>query len=181
MQPHLAFAAIALTALLGNVPPASAPTTSPPAEPNPRIDMDAYLRVAKEAAAWRESHRVNEAEFLRMSRQPGTAVLDARSPARYAMLHVKGAINLTFADLDVASLARVLPDRNARVLIYCNNNFFNGELAFPEKRLDASLNLSTFIALYSYGYRNVYELAPLRDVKRSKLEFEGSEVERILR
>lgn len=179
MHPHLALVALSLTALLGGVAPASAPVTNPPAEANPRIDMEAYLRVAQEAAAWRESHRVNEAEFVRMSHEPGTIVLDARGPVRYAMLHVKGAINLTFADIDVASLARVLSDKDARVLIYCNNNFFNGELVFPEKRLDASLNLSTFIALYSYGYRNVYELAPLRDVHASQLEFEGSEVERL--
>jgi hypothetical protein len=34
------------------------------------------------------------------------------------------------------------------------------------------LNLSTYIALYSYGYRNIYELAPLLDVSTSKLELE---------
>jgi len=33
------------------------------------------------------------------------------------------------------------------------------------------LNLSTFIALYIYGYRNVYELAPLIDIRTSKLQF----------
>ena len=35
----------------------------------------------------------------------------------------------------------------------------------------ASLNLSTYIALFSYGYRNVYELAPLLEIHQSKLEF----------
>ena len=180
MQPHLAFATIALTALLG-VSPASAPTTTPPAESNPRIDMGAYLRVAQEAAAWRESHRVNEAEFVRMSREPGTVVLDARSADMYRKLHVKGAINLAFPDIAIESLRRTLPDHDTRVLIYCNNNFFNAELVFPKKMMDASLNLSTFIALYSYGYRNVCELAPLREIHASKLEFEGSEVERILK
>ena len=39
----------------------------------------------------------------------------------------------------------------------------NAPRAFPTKRADASLNLSTYIALYSYGYRNVYELGPLLD------------------
>jgi hypothetical protein len=33
------------------------------------------------------------------------------------------------------------------------------------------LNISTYIALYSYGYRNVYELGPLLDINKSKLEF----------
>ena len=42
---------------------------------------------------------------------------------------------------------------------------------FPVKIARASLNLSTYIALYSYGYRNVYELGPLIDLEASKLPF----------
>jgi hypothetical protein len=38
----------------------------------------------------------------------------------------------------------------------------------------ASLNLSTYIALYNYGYRNVYELGPLVDIKDSRLAFVSS-------
>lgn len=38
---------------------------------NPSIDMAAYLAVAAAAAAHRESHRVSEQEFLRLSREPG--------------------------------------------------------------------------------------------------------------
>lgn len=34
--------------------------------------------------------------------------------------------------------------------------------------------VSTYIALYSYGYRNIYELGPLLDMRTSKLEFETS-------
>jgi len=48
----------------------------------------------------------------------------------------------------------------------------SGEGPFPVKLASASLNLSTYIALYNYGYRNVYELAPLIDLKASVLEFE---------
>ncbi|MGH8690297.1 MAG: hypothetical protein ACREUS_04630 [Burkholderiales bacterium] len=90
------------------------------ARANPAIDMEGYLRVSREAAAHRETRRVSEEEFIRMSREPGTVILDARS---------------------------------------------------REKIARASLNLSTYIALYSYGYRNVYELGPLIDIKASKLEF----------
>ena len=146
--------------------------------PNPAIDMDGYLRVAGEAAQHRESHRVTEAEFLRMRAERGTIVLDARSAAKYAELHVAGAINLPFPDIAVESIARAIPDRNTRVLIYCNNNFRNAEEAFPTKLPAASLNLSTFIALYTYGYRNVYELGPLVDLEESALPFEGTLAER---
>jgi phage shock protein E len=140
------------------------------AEPaNPRIDMDGYLRVARDAARHREARRVSEAEFLRLAALPGTLVLDARSAERYADLHVRGAVNLSFPDIAEASLASLVPDRSTRILIYCNNNFAGDEQAFPTKIAEASLNLSTFIALYSYGYRNVYELAPLVEVGRTTL------------
>src|SRR4051812_44016549 len=90
---------------------------------NPRIDMDGYLAVAGEAARQRATHRVSEEEFLRMSGEPGTIVLDARSREKYDQLHVKGAINLSFPDIAVQSLRDTIPDQSARILIYCNNNF----------------------------------------------------------
>ena len=141
---------------------------------NPAIDMKGYLAVAAEAAQHRESRRLTEDEFIQMSREPGTIVLDARSAEKYNELHIKGAINLSFPDITVDSLNATLPDKNARILIYCNNNFVGQQKAFPTKMAVASLNLSTYIALYSYGYRNIYELGPLLDVRTSKLEFEGT-------
>ena len=173
-------------------PPAPGrPAAAPPA--NPGIDMPGYLRVAQEAAAHRESRRVTEDEFVRMSGEKGTVVLDARSREMYDLLHVKGAVHLSFPDIDAVSLPRVLPDPEARILIYCNNNFTPAaapgagadpvraegiakrvRAAMRPKGAVASLNLSTYIALYSYGYRNVYELAPLIDPAKTKLTFEPS-------
>ncbi|HEX6623671.1 MAG TPA: rhodanese-like domain-containing protein, partial [Pyrinomonadaceae bacterium] len=118
-------------------------------------------------------------DFIRMSREPGTVILDARSRQKYDELHVKGALNLSFPDIAVESLGRVLPDKDTRVLIYCNNNFRGAEGPFPTKRSIASLNLSTYIALYSYGYRNVYELGPLIDVQATKLELVPSPPDRL--
>ena len=141
---------------------------------NPAIDMPAYLSIAAEAAEHRESRRLSEEEFRRLANEPGTVVLDARSREKFELLHIKGAINLSFPDITVASLAELLPDKGARILIYCNNNFAGAERPFPTKRADASLNLSTYIALYSYGYRNVYELAPLLELASSRLEFESA-------
>jgi hypothetical protein len=141
---------------------------------NPAIDMAGYLSVASEAARHRESRRVSEEEFLRLSRLPGTIVLDARSREKYEELHVAGAVNLSFPDIAVDSLRRAIPDPDTRILIYCNNNFRGAEGPFPTKIASASLNLSTYIALYSYGYRNLYELGPLVDLHASKLPFESS-------
>ena len=138
---------------------------------NPAIDMQGYLKAASEAAQQRESFRLTEDEFIRISHEPGTIILDARSHEKYETLHIKGAINLSFPDITVESLNRMLPDKNARILIYCNNNFVGDQKAFPTKIPTASLNLSTYIALYTYGYRNVYELGPLLDINKSKIEF----------
>ena len=141
---------------------------------NPNIDMPGYLRVAHEAAAVRQSCRVTEEEFLRLSREPGAVILDARSSEKFRELHVKGAINLSFPDITAVTLRAAIPDPSAPVLIYCNNNFKGAEGPFPGKASTASLNLSTFIALYNYGYRNVYELGPLIDIEKSKLPFESA-------
>jgi len=133
--------------------------------------MPGYLQVSREAAEHRESRLVSEQEFMRMSREPGTVVLDARSREKFDELHIKGALSLPFPDIAIESLRAAIPDKGVRILIYCNNNFANAEGPFPAKIARASLNLSTYIALYSYGYRNVYELEPLIDLKASKLPF----------
>jgi phage shock protein E len=173
--------ALGLCLLLQHSGPAADPVpteqTPPPnqqaAIANPAIDMEAYLKAAKDAAEYRATHRLSEDDFIKMSREEGVIVLDARSSEKYRLLHVKGAINLSFPDIDVESLKRLLPDKNARILIYCNNNFRNAQKAFPTKSVNASLNLSTYISLHSYGYRNVYELGPQMDYKSSKLTFVG--------
>ena len=141
---------------------------------NPAIDMDAYLRISVEAARHRENRRLTEDEFIRLSREPGVVVLDARSREKYDELHVKGAVSLSFPDIAIESLARLLPDRNARILIYCNNNFTGNESAFASKVAPASLNLSTYIALYTYGYRNIWELGPRIELGKSRIEFESA-------
>jgi phage shock protein E len=154
-------------------PPAQ-PAAQQPAPPNPNIDMDGFLNIAREAALHREKRRLTEDDFLKMAAEPGTIVLDARSKEKYDLLHIKGAINLSFPDIAIDSLKQTLPDKEARILIYCNNNFKNAEKPFPSKAKVASLNISTYISLYSYGYRNIYELGPVLDPAKSKLIFESS-------
>src|SRR5262249_43227449 len=143
---------------------------------NPLIDADAFARDSAQAHALREGRRVSEAEFIRMSREPGTVVLDARSERLYRLRHVKGAVNLSFPEFTAQTLAHVIPGRDTRVLIYCNNNFRGLPASMPTKAVGAALNLSTFVSLYTYGYRNVYELGPDVDPKETKLAFEGEEL-----
>jgi hypothetical protein len=171
---YVALLGCALVLSVGFAADPPAPIPTPPNAPvNPAIDMEGYLKVSREAALHRATRRLSEDDFIKMSQETGVIVLDARSKAKFDELHIAGAINLNFSDIAVDTLKQVLPDKNARILIYCNNNFKNAEGPFPTKKFTASLNLSTYIALYNYGYRNVYELGPQLDPKTSKLTFES--------
>jgi hypothetical protein len=144
--------------------------------PNRMIDYGAFLTGATNVGALRQQRRVSEEEFMRMAAEPGTVILDARSAEKYQMLHVKGASHLSLPDMTALELGRIIPTKNTRVLIYCNNNFLNEPAALPAKAASASLNIYTFNSLHSYGYTNVYELGPLIDIARTRLPLEGSQV-----
>src|SRR5688500_2443691 len=107
--------------------------------PNRLIHYDAFAGQVARVGEIRQRHRLTEDEFIRMANEPGTVVLDARSSEKYAQLHVKGAKNLSLPDITADELARILPDKSTRVLIYCNNNFLNATGALPSKAIDASI------------------------------------------
>ncbi|MEP6672596.1 MAG: rhodanese-like domain-containing protein [Chthoniobacter sp.] len=148
------------------------------AEPirNPLIDYAAFRKIAAEVQPVREKHRLTEEQFAAMASEPGTIVLDARSADKYALRHIRGAVSLPFTDFTVEALARVIPAKGTRVLIYCNNNFLGAPVSLASKGSPASLNISTYIALATYGYTNIYELGPLLNVATTKLQFDGTEM-----
>jgi hypothetical protein len=156
----------------------SATQSSAPARriPNELIDYPQYLRIAREVQPVREKHRLTEEQFAAMAAEPGTVVLDARSADKFRMRHIKGAVSLPFTDFTAESLANAIPAKTTRILIYCNNNFRGAPRSLGAKAAPASLNISTYVALATYGYTNVYELGPLLDVKTTKLVFEGTEL-----
>ncbi len=144
------------------------------ADANPAIDMEGYLRVSREAVAHRDTRRVSEEDFTRMSRRAGH-----RDPGRAQPGEIRRAARQGRDPPELSGhrcrepRESTTPDKPTGILIYCNNNFASAPGPFPAKIARAALNLSTYIALYSYGYRNVYELAPLIDLKASRLEFEA--------
>ena len=94
---------------------------------NALIDYDGFARSVAEVRQLREARRIPEAQFMRMAAEPGTVVLDARSERLYRLRHVKGAVNLGFPEFTRETLARAIPTKDTRVLIYCNNNFTGAE------------------------------------------------------
>jgi len=144
--------------------------------PNRLIDYAGFQKIVDTSEKERESRRLTEDAFLQMMTEKGVVVLDACSAPRYDLRHIKGAINLPFTEFAAGPLAKVIPTKDIKILIYCNNNFLNDQVAMVSKAATASLNLSTYTSLKSYGYDNIYELGPLLDVNKTKIPFEGSEI-----
>lgn len=165
--------------------------------PKAKVSFEDFKSIVSQVEPHRASRLIDFDAFLKMSKEPGTIVLDSRSAFRYERIHLKGARHLSFTDFTQANLAKAIPSFETRILIYCNNNFEGDQTDFTTKivmrpsgprdaaavQLSAqakplmmALNVPTYINLYGYGYRNVYELDELVNVKDPRVSFEGSVV-----
>lgn len=163
--------------------------------PKAKVSFADFKGLVAEVETHRASRLIDLATFQRMSQKPGVIILDTRSTFRYERLHVKGAKHLSFTDFTQENLAQVIPSFDTTILIYCNNNFdgnqvdFASKIARPNanprspvasqvasqsKPLMMALNIPTYINLYGYGYRNVYELYELVRVNDPRITFDGS-------
>lgn len=188
MNKRLSLLALSFTAVLAIVVTYSC-TKSNAAEPANYTKALASYGDFKALVGQVEQHRqqrlVSLNDFLKMQKEPNTIVLDTRSANRYAARHIKGAISLPFTEFTQTNLARLIPDANTRILIYCNNNFMGDQVNFATKTAAPSaannhtpvtlaLNIPTYINLYGYGYKNIYELDELVNMTDGRVEFEAS-------
>ncbi len=163
--------------------------------PKAKVSFNDFKSLVASVEVHREKRLVDLNTFLKMSKEPGVVVLDTRSDFRFKRIHVKGARHLSFPDFTQDNLRKVIPTFETTVLIYCNNNFegnqtdFASKVAMPiampgvtpatqfaaqAKPLMMALNIPTYVNLYGYGYRNVYELHELVNVDDPRIAFEGS-------
>lgn len=163
--------------------------------PKAKVNFEDFKNLVATVETHRKDRLVDLDTFLKMSKKPGVIILDTRSKFRFDRIHVKGAKHLNFSDFTQQNLLKLIGAPNTTVLIYCNNNFkgnqidFATKIALPlapprvtpatqfaaqEKPLMMALNIPTYVNLYGYGYRNVYELHELVDVKDPRIAFEGS-------
>ncbi|GJM35636.1 MAG: hypothetical protein DHS20C18_46370 [Saprospiraceae bacterium] len=140
------------------------------------VDYQGFLGISQEIQEYREGRKINFKRFKKMSKEPGVIVLDTRSKEMYDQKHFKGAIHLNFSDFTEEKLAKVIPSKDTKILIYCNNNIANDPKFFAAKSLPLALNIPTFINLYGYGYKDIYELADLVPIEDADLEMEGTAV-----
>ena len=138
------------------------------------VDYNGFLTISQELVEYRAARLVDIETFNAFSQEENTIVLDTRSQKAFDEIHIKGAIHLNFSDFTDAALAEVLGDKSIRILIYCNNNFESPLTALMSKRRPMALNIPTFINLYGYDYKNIYELDDYLDQGDSRVQFEGT-------
>ena len=130
---------------------------------------------------------------MKFQEELNTVILDARSKDRYETKHLKGAINLPFTEFTQSNLRRKIPNTETRIIIYCSNNFKGDQKNFADKlaivtsevygkksltrkenTVMLALNIPTYINLYGYGYRNIYELDELVDINDPRVQLDGN-------
>jgi len=145
-------------------------------ENNVAVDFAGFVKITNEMTDFRKSRLIDIETFNACSQEENTIILDTRSKKAYDEIHIKGAIHLNFSDFTKASLERVIGSKDTRILIYCNNNFNSPLEALTRKSLPLALNIPTFINLYGYDYKNIYELDAFLDQNDSRVQFEGTMV-----
>ncbi|MEP7350435.1 MAG: rhodanese-like domain-containing protein [Sphingorhabdus sp.] len=146
------------------------PATAQKPPGSPLINYDGYTELTSEVAPHRRDRMITLADFRARAARPDVLVLDARSAQAFAEGHIKGAVNLPLPDFTAEALAEVIGANQSReILIYCNNNFTNNRRPVVTKKVELALNIQTFINLYGYGYRNVYELGEAVDMDAAEV------------
>ncbi len=153
------------------------------------VNFDSYEALVSEVKNHRSSRLVNLDEFNNLAKEKNVVILDTRTKELFQGKHIKGALHLNFSAFTVRNLRRLIPNPDTKILIYCNNNFENDQVFFATKAapilpsaqetaktLTLALNIPTYINLYGYGYKNVYELSELVSVNDPRLELDGDSV-----
>ncbi len=146
-------------ALIASLSVSALAARAPVTTGSPLIDFDGFAKLTQTVRPIRAKRLLTLQEFKRRAADQRVLVLDARSAQAFAEGHIAGAINLPFPDFTAESLAAVIgPDRSRQILIYCNNNFRDNKRPVVTKAVPLALNIQTFVNLYGYGYKNVWEL-----------------------
>lgn len=151
-------------------------------------DFDSFVKVANMVQQERAQRLLSAKQFVQMASEPGTVVLDARSESSFDLVRVKGSKNLPYTNFGEATLNKLIPTHQTKILIYCRNNLDSKSLeklenhddelivtALTVKQPAAGLNVPVAITLRIYGYENVWELDEIVDPWNTPIPFEFTE------
>lgn len=143
------------------------------AQAQEQVDYEGFNELTAKIAPIRQQRLIRLETFNLYKRDAGTIILDTRSKDAYERGHIKGAVHLNFSDFTDEKLAEIIPSRDTRILIYCNNNFTDNIAPVVAKRAPLALNIPTFINLYGYGYSNLYELSGEYSIHHKAVDWEA--------
>jgi len=157
--------------------------------PKAKVSYTDFEDLVKVVKSHRDKRPISFDEFTEKSKNPNVIILDTRSKDMYDKKHIKDAVHLNFSDFTQSNLAKTIPNTDTTILIYCNNNFNDDPIHFmsktllvlpseeeKERTLSLALNIPTYINLYGYGYKNVYELDELISYFDQRITYEGSSI-----
>lgn len=99
-----------------------------------------------------KNHSLTLKEMDRYWDKKNVYIIDLRSESDFKRGHFKGAIHLG-ADIDEKKLAKLIPNKDAVLITYCNNSLY------PTRMI--SLTHSCLPQFITLGYKNVYTLEPI--------------------
>ena len=92
------------------------------------------------------TEKITAADAIRLLDSGKAVAVDVREPDEYAVGHIPGAKLLPLDDIEDADLSEILPDKQARILIYCRTGR-RSALAAAQ--------------LFDLGYPHLYDLGGL--------------------
>ena len=112
-----------------------------------------YYKQAEALSEFRNTRQVSMNEINAMMQQDkNTVLLDTRGDEDFARLHIRGAKHLSYADMTTDRLEKMFPDKNTRIIVYCDSAIMS-----PLTRM-MPLSTNAFVDLHMYGYKNIYEM-----------------------
>ncbi|MEH6537972.1 MAG: rhodanese-like domain-containing protein [Psychroserpens sp.] len=155
-----------------------------------KVSYSDFESLVKKVKRHRAKRLIDFNQFSEKSKREHVIILDTRSKEMYNKKHIKGAVHLNFSDFTQDNLAAIIPNKTTSVLIYCNNNFDGDQIHFAtksviikphenDKEITLALNIPTYINLYGYGYKNVYELSELITLFDQRIAYEGTSIKQL--
>lgn len=92
-------------------------------------------------------HKIGAKEAQQMLQTPGCVLVDVRTPEEYRQAHIPGALLIPNDEIS-RTAGRLLPDKDAAILMYCRSG---------------SRSWSAAHRLAALGYTNVYDFGGIVD------------------
>ena len=119
------------------------------------ISSDEYYKKAVKINEIRKKHILGADTLLNLMKDKNTVLLDVRGDDSFRQKHIRGAVHLSLADMTPQTLAKAIPSKGSRVILYCDAAL----IPYPTRMIGASTQ--AYPLVFQHGYGNLYEVGEL--------------------